>query len=258
MGHELGQRPRSFEHERVDRDPGLRAALNLAQGLLDRPPRGRIVELHLAVLEVGGRLAVGDDHDLAVGGPAAGQDPAGQEEPVLEVRAVLVAVPGELGQRPRPDLAGVVGKADHGQVVARVLGPDQRVERDGHLLGCEEAAAQEHRSAHVDQQDRGSARRLLRPMDREIGGVELDRPAPLGRRRILRSGQGIGQRLAQVEVERVAELERLGPVAPLRATPGPVDAVLAEGIPAQSGEEVVEDLLADPPAAARSQLEVLA
>src|SRR5919198_2436250 len=34
--NELGQRPGSLEHERVDRDPLLRAALDLAEGLLDR------------------------------------------------------------------------------------------------------------------------------------------------------------------------------------------------------------------------------
>src|ERR1700690_3343305 len=34
VGHELGQRPGALEHERVDRDPGLRAALDLAQGRL--------------------------------------------------------------------------------------------------------------------------------------------------------------------------------------------------------------------------------
>ena len=99
--HELGEGPRPLEHERVDRDPLLRAALDLAEGLADRPAGRRVVELDLAVLEVGGRLAVGDDHDLLVGRGLAGEDPARQQQAVLEVGAVLVAVPGQLGQGAR-------------------------------------------------------------------------------------------------------------------------------------------------------------
>ena len=88
---------------------------------------------------------------------------------VLEVRAVLVAVPGQLGERARPDLAGVVGEADDRQVVARELGSDERVERDGDLLGGEEAAAQQHRAAHVHEQHAsrsGSAARSGGPRSR--------------------------------------------------------------------------------------------
>ena len=40
---------------------------------------------------------------------------------------------------------------DHGQVVVRVLRPNQRVERNRDLLRRQEAAAQEHGSAHVDE-----------------------------------------------------------------------------------------------------------
>ena len=68
MGDELGQRPRALQHEGVDRDPVARAALDLAQRLLDRATGRRVAELDLAVLEMGGRLAVGDNDDLLVGG----------------------------------------------------------------------------------------------------------------------------------------------------------------------------------------------
>ena len=73
---------------------------------LDRPPRRRVAELDLAALEVGRRLAVGDDDDLLVRRRLAGEDPAGEHQPVLEVRAVLVAVPGQLGQRVRAGSRG--------------------------------------------------------------------------------------------------------------------------------------------------------
>ena len=261
VGDELGQRPRPLEHERVDRDPLLRAALHLAEGLLDRPPGRRVVELDLAVLEVGGRLAVGDDHDLLVDRRVALEDPPGQEQAVLEVRAVLVAVPGQLGQRARPDLAGVVGEADDRQVVARVLRPDQRVERDRDLLGGEEAAAQQHRAAHVHEQDRRGLGQLLGPVDLEIGRREVDPPVAgrgPGGRRVLLAAEGVEQRPAQVEVERVAELVRLGRLVALPAPAAAVDPVAAERVALEPREQVVEDLLADPPAAARGQLEALA
>ena len=159
----------SLEHERVDRDALLRAALHLAEGLGDRATRRRVVELDLAVLEVGRRLAVRDDHDLPVRRRVPLQDPPGEEQAVLEVRAVFVAVPAELGQGARLDLAGVVGEPDDREIVARVLRPDEGVERDGDLLRGEEAAAQQHRPAHVHEQDGGRAGQLLGPMDLEVG-----------------------------------------------------------------------------------------
>ena len=79
--HEVGKGARPLEHERVDRDALLRAALHLAEGLLDRAPRRRVVELDLAVLEMGGRLAVGDDHDLLVDRRVALEDAAGEQRP---------------------------------------------------------------------------------------------------------------------------------------------------------------------------------
>src|SRR5438094_611265 len=64
--HELRERAGPLQHERVDRDALARAALDLAQRFLDRPARGRVVELDLAMLEMGGWLPVRDDHDLAI------------------------------------------------------------------------------------------------------------------------------------------------------------------------------------------------
>ena len=83
-----------------------------------------------------GRFAVGDDDDLLVDRRVALEDPPRQRQPVLEVGAVLVAVPGQLGEGAGPDLPGVVGEPDDGQMIARVLRPDQRVERDRDLLAA--------------------------------------------------------------------------------------------------------------------------
>src|SRR3954471_19926611 len=93
MGDELCERSRPLQHERVDRDALLGAPLDLAERLLDRPPRRRVVELDLAVLEVSRRLSVGDDDDLLVHRWCPLEDPAREEQAVLEVRAVLIAVP---------------------------------------------------------------------------------------------------------------------------------------------------------------------
>ena len=117
MRHELGERTRPLEHERVDRDALARTALDLAQRLLDRPARRRVAELDLAVLEVSGRLTVRDDDDLLVRCRLAGEDPPREQQPVLQVRAVLVAVPGQLGEGTRPDLTGVVRESDDRQVI---------------------------------------------------------------------------------------------------------------------------------------------
>ncbi len=62
---------------------------------------------------------------------------------------------------------------------------------------------------------------------------------------------------AQVQVERIAELVRLGGLVPLAATSGAIDPVAAECVPLQPREQVVEHLLADLPAAPRRQLEPL-
>src|SRR6266571_4543816 len=75
---------------------------------------------------------------------------------MLHVRAVHVVVERQLRKRMRLELDRIVGKADHVQRVARVLAADERVKRDGNLLGGEKAAAKKHRPAHVDHQDRRS------------------------------------------------------------------------------------------------------
>ncbi len=83
-------------------------------------------------------------------------------------------MPGQLGEGAGPDLPGVVGEPDDGQMIARVLRPDQRVERDRDLLRGEEAAAQQHRPAHVDEQDRRGPRELFRAVDLEVVGCQPD------------------------------------------------------------------------------------
>src|SRR4051812_41172235 len=93
VGDELREGSRPLQHERVDRDALLRAPLDLAEGLLDRPSRRRVVELDLAILEVRGRLAIRDDDDLLVDRRRPLEDPAREEQAVLEIRPVLVAVP---------------------------------------------------------------------------------------------------------------------------------------------------------------------
>ena len=253
MRDELGQGPRPLEHERVDRDALLRAALHLAEGLGDRAAGRRVAELDLAVLEMGGRLAVGDDDDLLVRRRLAGQDPARQQQAVLEVRAVLVAVPGQLGQGAGPDLAGVVGEPDDRQVVARVLRADERVERDRDLLGRQEAAAQQHRATHVDEQDRRRPGHLLGPVDLEVVRREVGHRARPRRAGAFSSrASALVSVAAQVEMERVAELVRLRRLVALAAAARPVDAVAAERVALEPREQVVEHLLADLAAAPRA------
>ena len=50
----------------------------------------------------------------------------------------------------------------------RILRPDERVERERDLLGGQEAAAQQHRATHVDEQDGRRPRQVLGPIDLEV------------------------------------------------------------------------------------------
>ena len=102
---------------------------------------------------------------------------------------------------------------------------------------------------------------LLGAIDLEIVRCQPDAALAAGgsrRRRVLVADHGVGQRAAQVEMERVAELVGLCGLLTFTATPLPIDAVTAECVALQAGEQVVEDLLADLPRPARGQLEPLA
>ena len=207
---------------------------------------------------MGGWLSVRDDHDLAIACSMAGEDPAREHQAVLEVCPVLVAVPRELGQGLGSDLTRVVREADHGEVVARELGPDERVQRDSNLLGRHEAAAQEHGAAHVHEQDGRCRCQLLGPEDFEVRWAEVDGPTLARSARVLVTRERVPQRAVQLEVERIAELVGFGGLVTLAATPRPVDPVAAERVAAESCKQVIKHLLADPPGAARSQLQALA
>src|SRR5712691_10819042 len=67
---------------------------------------------------------------------------------------------------------GVVRKSDDVQGVAWVLAANERVERDRHFLGRQEAAAQEHRPAHIDQDPRRSSKIRRRTGSRVGTGCE--------------------------------------------------------------------------------------
>ena len=100
----------------------------------------------------------------------------------------------------------------------------------------------------------------VRWTSKSVGG-ELDPPIAArgtGRRRVLLAAQGVEQRPAQVEMERVAELVRLGRLVALPSPPAAIDPVAAERVPLEPREQVVEDLLADLAAAARGELQPLA
>ena len=135
--------------------------------------RGRVVEVDVAVFEVGGRLAVGDHDHLLVGLLWRPSSWRGKHQRVVQVRAVLVLAPVELGQHFGLQLAGYARKADDVEVVLRELGADQVVEREGDFLGGQEAAAQQHRAAHIYQQDCGALRHELGGMHLEVGRLQL-------------------------------------------------------------------------------------
>src|SRR6185436_1244130 len=70
--------------------------------------------------------------------------------------------------------------------------------------------------------------------------------------------QRVLDRPADVEMERVPELIRLRRLLALPSPAGTIDPMAAERVAGQPGEQVVEHLLADAPAAARRQLQAVA
>src|SRR5207249_12131021 len=85
------------QHERIDRDALARAAHDLAERLLEGALRRRIRKARdrVALLEVGGRLSVGDQNDLLVLPARAGEKRSRRLERMLHVRPVYVLVPGD-------------------------------------------------------------------------------------------------------------------------------------------------------------------
>ena len=89
-------------------------------------------------------------------------------------------------------------------------------------------------------------------MDLEVGRVDAHRRA-----RAL-ALDGVHQRLAQVEQERIAELVGLRLVELVAAGAAPVHRVAAEAVALEPGEDVAQRLVADLPDGARRQLQLVA
>src|SRR3990172_4722776 len=213
-----------LEHEGVDGDALARAALDLSEGFLQGPPRRRVGELRLAALHVRRRLAVGDHDDLLVAALLPAEERAGEHEGRVHVGADVGPAGGQLGQFRRAELARVEREADDVQTVARELAADERVERQRHLLGRQEAAVVEHRAAEVEEDDRGGLRRELGPPD-----LEVVRREPHGRAGAA-ALDGVHERASQVEQERVAELVALGVVGAVAPGAAARDGVAPEAI----------------------------
>ena len=92
---ELHHVRRTFQHERVDRDPIAGATDNFPQCLLKRPRCGWVAEANVAIVEVRRRLTIRDDDDLAVGPLLPIEYLPRELEAVLHVCAVVVFVPIE-------------------------------------------------------------------------------------------------------------------------------------------------------------------
>ncbi len=159
-------------------------------------------------------------------------------------------------------------------MIARVLRPDQGVQREGHPFGRHEASAEKHRAAQVDEEHRGRPVGLLGPEDLEVGrgdthgtrtaAVDLGatagavpfqgRAGAAGEIRAP-SPEGVEQRSVEVEVERIAELVGPGVLGSLPSPARSIDSMAPEGIAPEASEEVVEDLLTDSSGALRGELQ---
>jgi hypothetical protein len=102
------------------------------------------------------------------------------------------------------DTARRFAEADDAHVVAWELRRDQRVQRHRHLLGRQEVVAHRHRHREVEHQHRARAREVFGALDLEVVGVEHHRRAAT------LTPDRVADRALEVELERVAELVRLG------------------------------------------------
>src|SRR4051812_37252724 len=98
------------------------------------------------------------------------------------------------------------------------------IEGKSYFLGGQEAATQQHRPAHIYQQGGGRLREELCRMYFKVLSYELHRRAHAV------TLERVAQGAVQIQVERIAELVRLGVVGALAATPANTERVLAKGI----------------------------
>ena len=88
------------------------------------------------------------------------------------------------------------------------------MQRHRHPLGGGRAAAQQHGTAHVEEQHGAAHGGLLRPVNLEVPWTDGDRQARSGAR------HGVEERSIDVHGERIAELVGLGLVGALPARTG--------------------------------------
>ena len=119
-----------------------------------------------------GGLAVGDHEDHRLGGAVLVEEAAREHQPVLQVGA-LHAVPVVLDERVGRHDPRVVAETDDLDGVLRVLGGDQRVQRERGRLGLAPRAPQLHRVGHVDEQGDGRGRAALGLDHLEVLGRQL-------------------------------------------------------------------------------------
>ncbi|MBW0106233.1 transporter substrate-binding domain-containing protein [Pseudonocardia sp. KRD-291] len=237
--HEVRQPGIVAEHE--ERELGVHPCQ-----LVDPVDRGpdrlrcrRVVEEGFAVgLQVRGRLAVGDDQDHRHRVRLPGQALPGQQQGVVQVRALHVDAlqPDQLAELHR---LGVPAERDDRQVVAPEPGGDQLVQRQRGALHRHPPALGHHRPGRVHQQRHRGARALLGLGDLDVGHVEV---------------AGVAACLAELRVEQgarhrpglgVAERPRPGGPGRLARGPGPAGLPLALTAPDPVGD-VAQHRLPEP------------
>ena len=87
------------------------------------------------MLEVRGRLAVGDHDYLLRAGAVLGEHLLGHHQRVVHVRAEHGFIPADVGKLVRLQLAGVGGEPDEVEAVLRELRADEVVQGERDLLG---------------------------------------------------------------------------------------------------------------------------
>ena len=136
---------------------------------------------------------------------------------------------------------GAVVEQHAAQAVAGILRADQVRQRQRDLLGGREAilAVEDHAVAAIEHQHRGAGALVLALVDVQVGVLHVERD--LG----ALAADGGEQRLADVEVQRVAELVLLGGAGGLDAGGEVAGVVAAEARFAERAQQILQRLEAE-------------
>src|SRR6266571_5354344 len=237
----VDQRIVAGQHERIDHDPGALALVYLFERLPhDKRIEAESVFVDAAVFECERRgFSVGDHDDLAHIFFLPKKNALGHAQTLARVRVIRADLhASELAER---NFFGAVVEKHQAERVAGVLCANEMGERHGHALGGREAvlAVENHAVAAIEKDDGGARALVFALVNHEVRVGHFD--GYLG----AFTANGVEERFANVQVQRVAEFVGARDPAGLDAGGDVPRVVAAKAAAAQRAEQILERLEAE-------------